>query len=356
MPKTEFFSTELISNTISDVTSRDSDLSDSREVNDLRDILDFIVANGTAVDENSQFSIPLISRTFLNLLRDFRAPYSTENVDQLSAIVFRVLTEYNLSIAGEAPRQIQDFIDSVENRMDSLPSSVRSSIEYSQRSLPIRLLKQMLATEEISAVRDVGAFSQSVRSNITNWQAKLDEQQGAATQLGAIFERHAGSLNFGNLHEGFSDMLKDVNIELRQAQKGIWFFGFLLLLPALFEIIFVASHISAGISPPIQLLGITAVGTVTLTLILLYFFRIALRKADSCRAQLMQINLRRSLCRFIQPYTDYSKDVREKHNETFAKFESLIFSGLVGTTDKLPSSFDGLEQISGLVKALKGDK
>lgn len=356
MQKTEFFSTEIVSKTVTDITSRASNLSDDQEVNDLRDILDFMVGNGEVIDENSQLSIPLVARTFLNLLRDFGSPYSKDNVDQLSSLVFRVLTEYTLSIIGETPRQVQDFMNSMENRMDSFPSGIRSSIEHSQRSLPIKLLKQMLATEDISAVRDFGAFSQSVRSNIVSWQAKLDEQQEAAAQLGAIFERHAGSLNFGTLHEGFSDMLKDVNIELRGAQKGIWFFGFLLLLPALFEIAFVASNISMGISPPMQLLGITAVGTVTLTLILLYFFRIALRKADSCRAQLMQINLRRSLCRFIQPYTEYSKDVREKHNETFSKFESLIFSGLVGTTDKLPSSFDGLEQISGLVKALKGEK
>lgn len=39
---------------------------------------------------------------------------------------------------------------------------------------------------------------------------------------------------------------------------------------------------------------------------------------------------------------------------TLEKFESLIFSGLISNPDKLTSSFDGMDQVGNLMKAMKG--
>ena len=97
----------------------------------------------------------------------------------------------------------------------------------------------------------------------------------------------------------------------------------------------------------------TALFSLSLTVLLVYFFRISVRSTDSCKAQLLQVELRKTLCRFIQNYATYSKDIKEKNPDSLSKFESLIFSGIVSNEEKLPSTFDGIDQVANFVKAMR---
>jgi hypothetical protein len=90
-----------------------------------------------------------------------------------------------------------------------------------------------------------------------------------------------------------------------------------------------------------------------LEFVLIYFFRVVLTHYNSIQTQIMQIELRQSLCQFIQYYADYAKEIKEKDGASLEKFENLIFSSILSTPDKVPSTFDGLEQLSNLIKNLK---
>jgi hypothetical protein len=134
----------------------------------------------------------------------------------------------------------------------------------------------------------------------------------------------------------------------------MYLFGGLLLIPALTDLGLIAMgyiNLSHTQTPSLIAGGIISL---TCTLILLYFFRILLRDVDSKDAQLMQIRLRMTLCQFVQSYATYATGIKEKNADLLSKFESLIFSGIVGTQDKLPSTFDGLEQIAALLKTATG--
>jgi hypothetical protein len=101
------------------------------------------------------------------------------------------------------------------------------------------------------------------------------------------------------MHKGFSDLAENIAKELTFARCGLTLFGILMLLPSsvdLWLVLFKGVDLAA-----MKIFSLAAVllGTITITFLFLYFFRIALRKADSCRAQLVQIRLRMSLCRFI---------------------------------------------------------
>lgn len=86
-----------------------------------------------------------------------------------------------------------------------------------------------------------------------------------------------------------------------------------------------------------------------LELVLIYFFRIVLHGLNSNKAPLLQIDLRLTLCRFIQKYTEFSKGIKEDNPNALDKFEALIFSGLVMQDGKLPTTLDGLEPIQKLL-------
>ncbi|MFC6168109.1 hypothetical protein [Acinetobacter terrestris] len=60
-----------------------------------------------------------------------------------------------------------------------------------------------------------------------------------------------------------------------------------------------------------------------------------------------------TLCQFIQSYAEKSKELKEHNKEGFEKFESLIFSSIVSSDDRIPSTFDGMEQLSSLLKNFK---
>jgi hypothetical protein len=63
-----------------------------------------------------------------------------------------------------------------------------------------------------------------------------------------------------------------------------------------------------------------------------------------------------ALCQFIQNYAEYSKEIKTKDKSALEKFENLIFSGIVSDEQNLPSTFDGIEQLSKLADAIKGGK
>ena len=92
---------------------------------------------------------------------------------------------------------------------------------------------------------------------------------------------------------------------------------------------------------------------ISIEVILIYFFRVILLNHRSVKAQSMQIELRQTLCQFIQSYTSYSTDMKKQDAAALEKFESLIFSGVLSDPEKLPSTFDGVEQIGNLIKSVK---
>ncbi|MDX7568723.1 hypothetical protein SJ550_24910, partial [Serratia marcescens] len=82
--------------------------------------------------------------------------------------------------------------------------------------------------------------------------------------------------------------------------------------------------------------------------------RIALHDYKSLKTQINQIELRKSLCKFIQSYAQYSSKIKKDDASALEKFETIIFSNIVMTDDKLPSTFDGIESIANLIKSTKG--
>ncbi|MBU2325714.1 MAG: hypothetical protein KJ884_22405, partial [Gammaproteobacteria bacterium] len=71
------------------------------------------------------------------------------------------------------------------------------------------------------------------------------------------------------------------------------------------------------------------------------------------RAQLLQIDLRMTLCQFIDKYAEYSAQVK-KNGGSLDGFESVVFSGLVTIDEKIPSTFDGLEFLQGVLSKAGG--
>lgn len=91
----------------------------------------------------------------------------------------------------------------------------------------------------------------------------------------------------------------------------------------------------------------------TFMLIILYFVRVILQHVCSVQSQMMQLELRMALCQFIHNYADDSEKLHKKNAAGFEKFENIIFSPLVSSDDKIPTTFDGMEQLAKLVSEFR---
>lgn len=94
---------------------------------------------------------------------------------------------------------------------------------------------------------------------------------------------------------------------------------------------------------------------ISLLFISIYYFRISLANVNSIKAQMIQISLRMSLCQFIENYTKFSSKVNADNKDLLTKFEDVIFSNIMPNAEKIPSTFDGVEQLAKLLTSLKKD-
>jgi len=127
----------------------------------------------------------------------------------------------------------------------------------------------------------------------------------------------------------------------------------LILLPLSAEIGFILYNINSLESIKSLALFILP-STIALQIFLFYFFRIVLIHFRTVKAHILQLDLRVSLCQFIQSYAKYAAEIKKSDSASLEKFESLIFSGIVSNDEKLPSTLDGLDQLSSLFKSVQG--
>lgn len=88
----------------------------------------------------------------------------------------------------------------------------------------------------------------------------------------------------------------------------------------------------------------------TIEILLLYAFRLFYQQYLFVKSELLQVNLRHSLCAFIESYMEFKKDNKDN---TVDLFEQLIFSNIISDEKKVPATVDGLESIAELIRCVK---
>lgn len=314
-----------------------------------------IVANNAELfDEQCQITIGWIGPHIVNSLTNLSAQTPQEDIDNLVSNFYRVIVEFDMAMKEALSFELSSFVEQVNEGIENLSGEAQRQIRYARDRMPAAMLKKMLNSDELGSLINVAKVAASVDERVKKWESDLQSSEKKAVTLAETLDKQAQAFNFVGLHEGFRDLADGLVKELKDARHGMVLFGVLASLPSCIDIALVIVRQVDLSKMSTQTLIAGLIGTLSATLLLLYFFRIALRKADSCQAQLVQVRLRMSLCRFIQSYADYSEKFKTKNADALAKFESLIFSGIVGTEDRLPSTFDGIEQLASLAKSIRG--
>lgn len=315
-----------------------------------------ILNNAEQFDENCQLNAGWLGSAVQSHLINLNEAKITLDLDWFLSVFYRFLVEFDLSLKNGLSSELQGFQRFVLENIDSFNSMERNQIEYARQEMPVAILKALLNDDVIVNLKNVKQYSDQVDSKFLGWKSSLETNEKTVQSLQESLNSYQTAFNFVGLFDGFNDLAIAKKKELSSNLWAMRLFGIILVSPLFFELYFVYSHQErlGTLSP--YFIGATALITLSLTLLFIYFFRISVRSVDACKAQLLQIELRKTLCRFIQSYATYSKEIKDKNPESLSKFESLIFSGIVSDGEKLPSTFDGIEQVSNFIKSIrKGD-
>lgn len=298
----------------------------------------------SSFDERCIMNIAVIGDKFLSELSDLNL--SRSDVESLFASCYRFLIEFQLS----TPTQISsDLLQALERVSDfEYEGMAASQIRYAGQQMLVNVVQHYLYHPNLVDLKGLpNTIERSEKEREKSDQA-IGAREARVQALAEKLKTYETAFNFVGLYSGFKSMKAAKVSERRWNFSYLILLGFLLLLPFIVKICLMVGG-EAGFK-------FDAVGLATLAgleLLLLYFFRVALQNFRSIKAQLLQIDLRMTLCQFVQSYAEYSKDAREVSPGLLERFEQVVFSGIVNDESSIPSTFDGLDKLAELVGKIK---
>lgn len=303
-------------------------------------------------DELCQINIQWIGGQFINRLADEEKGLSKERLDDICSMCFRFLFELYLSMKNDLAMEFEAAKRFVFNNVDSFEHNAKEQIEYAIRDMPISIFKAIANSDGIDSLKNFNVVSAKAEKLRDDWDSELSERETRVNSLKESLSKYENAFNFVGLYQGFDEL----STEKKEERDGILFWlrvlSVLIVSPIVAELIFVYMHLD-NIAAVKDGLLVSIFPTVSLVAISIYYFRVLLFNYKSLKSQLLQIDLRKTLCRFIQNYSEYSSEMKKKDAGSLDKFESIVFSGIVTDDGSLPSTFDGMDQIGKLIKAAK---
>ena len=293
--------------------------------------------------------------------------WDSKILDHIFLMSIRFLREAELTMRRQDRKSLWEdddnyMYDEIWNWFNSLTNNdVSSSMEYQlnyiKNDYSIMLLNDsfgnrlFFGNEPFQAflnyeenIKKIEQHSIVLKETSDNIQKSADEKLEKVEQLSDTLENLKQGFNFVALSDGFSRMLN----EKKSSKK--WILLLLFLIAVIISAIPAYKFLSdGGANLTWQQIAISA----GLELVLIYFFRVVLFHYRTVQTQIMQLDLRLSLCQFIQSYAEYAREIKTNDKDALDKFENLIFSSILSSDEKIPSTFDGLEQLNSLIKQFK---
>ncbi|MCG3845718.1 hypothetical protein [Photobacterium damselae] len=228
--------------------------------------------------------------------------------------------------------------------------AIASEIIYIAYTIPMQKLERFSSDKNVENLLDFNNILNKAKNKKDEWEKIIKDKEKEVKTISDKLDSLNSGYNFVGLFDAFKSLSEEKHKEINRTLCLLNVIGlFLVAIPIMFEY-YIINNVNIK---ELSLKNIFMyIPVISIELLVLYFFRIVLINYNSIKAQIIQIELRQTLCRFIQRYAEYAADIKEKHNISLEKFENLIFSGIVSDSEKLPSTFDGLEQMGAFIKSI----
>lgn len=309
-----------------------------------------MIDNPELWEEQCLFNIHDIGENFKSLIQNFLFDFSDKNLSYLYDDVVRFLAELNLSFQQKEysfnpGSSLFPIIKRLKEQMFYSGERHPDSLNYAFYKMPIDILCFYMGNQGFKTFFEFDERKNALETSITKYWDEIQQKIDEVNVLKDKLDEYKTAFNFVGLSKGFESLLEQKN----EAKKKT--FGLLVLLA-------ITVALTLAISFSVQTTGAvfswqSMLPIIGLEFVLIYFFRVVLTHYHSIQTQIMQLELRQSLCQFIQNYAEYAKKIKTDDKDALEKFENLIFSSILSNPDKVPGTFDGVEGLTSLLKELK---
>ncbi|SEA28598.1 hypothetical protein [Marinobacterium iners] len=318
----------------------------------IRLVVNAISRNPKEWDRNCEINISWMGEHFIDEISG-DIDFSDKNkMDIIFSICFRLVFEYYLSVKNELSNDFNRLKDFALNNIGFFSDDARFQIDYAFRDMPVAIFKDIANSESIQSIRNLHQVSEYVKNTIDKFSKELAAKEKRVSDLQESLSKYESAFNFVGLYEGFDELSKEKKKEKLNLFRALLASGFFCLLPFLCEVLFIYKN-WINLDIYIKAVALSFIPMISIVAISIYFFRVILHSYKGVRAQLLQIEIRKTLCRFIQNYNEYSFDLKSRNSAALEKFENIIFAPIVSDEENLPSAFDGLEQLGKIFQSVK---
>ncbi|MEN2750812.1 hypothetical protein AAIR29_04115 [Psychrobacter sp. FBL11] len=244
----------------------------------------------------------------------------------------------------ELLKQLRFFIDRLNSKNDCLSRDFFQRITYLWFIVPKELFNKHL-NKHLNTLQDLKNSQDFIKE-------KLVESDKLKTEIAIIQEsldEQKSEYNFVGLSKGFTNLKQQKARELETQNWAYYSLMVTIIIALTAKFFWSISYLRSDNFDNLAFI-VTTVSTVLIILIILYFFRISLMNIKSIKSQILQIDLRLTLCQFIHSYDTGTESLRKEHMKgSLDKFESIIFAPIVATEENIPTTFDGLEQLTAMI-------
>ncbi|MEN8256352.1 MAG: hypothetical protein ABFS09_00650 [Thermodesulfobacteriota bacterium] len=335
-------------------TTESNDNSRIFVIKSLKEILKSMESNAEYYDEMCQSNIQWVGNNFIGSIRSYLSEKDKkfEKIGPIFTMALRFICELEFSMPGEMHFELRQIKNGVEEHLNLFSDNEKSQIIYALYTMPVSIAKRIMHHENIESIKSFNKIVSEADSKKAQWEKDLKDKEQEVKEISDKLEKYKNAFNFVGLYDGFNQLSEEKKKEKFWLFLSLLFVSFLVLSPLVSEVLYIILN-QDTISKYKDILIYAALPLVTVEIILIYFFRIILFNYKSVKALLVQIELRKTLCQFIQNYSEYSKKIKSEDSSALEKFENLIFSGLITNEENLPSTFDGVEQLTKLIKSAK---
>ncbi|WP_156160170.1 hypothetical protein [Pseudomonas sp. 2(2015)] len=342
--------TRIVANTMSKVRGGLDSLRDGHDEKH-KFLLEFIgqtlfhiQGSPRSFDERCIMNISVLGDRFIEEIEGFSL--NKGDAEHLFVYCYRFVVEYQLSSPGEISSDLLEVLAHVSDF--EFEGTIASQIRYAGHQMLINIVQHYLYHPSLIGLKSLPDAIERSEKERESIEKTLDAREGRVQALAEKLTSYETAFNFVGLYAGFKSMKAAKVSERRWNFFYLLLIGLLLLLPFIAKIVFILKG-----SPEIKLDYVGLATLAGLELLLLYFFRVALQNFKSVKAQLLQIDLRMTLCQFVQSYAEYSKEARTGSPGLLERFEQVVFSGIVNDEGAIPSTFDGLDKLAELVGKIR---
>lgn len=279
--------------------------------------------------------------------------FSKHQIFEIFLILYKIFyyTEVVIQSEEDSFQDAYNYIKYAEENFTTFDILQRSELMNSALHTPIKVARSLLHSQEVKTQIEFINTYKDAKSFKEKWDSEYKENKKNLEELSKNIEKTRSEYNFVGLVDGFKQIKTQKEAEIKNSYCSMITAGFFMIfIPIAFAFLgYLGEYLDKA--KYWHALGLL-IPAFTIELLTLYFFRIFLHQYKSIQAQILQIDLRVSLCQFIESYITYKSKNMKNNDDALNKFESLIFSGIVADAGSIPSTFDGIEQVASIIKSL----